>query len=33
MPESEEKSEILKFIKASKRGILKVSFKENVDEN
>ncbi len=33
LPDSEEKSEILKFIKDSKRGILKVSFKENVDEN
>lgn len=33
LPESEEKSEILKFIKDSKRGILKVSFKEGMDEN
>lgn len=33
LPDSDEKSEILKFIKDSKRGILKVSFKENVDEN
>ena len=33
LPDSEEKSEILKFIKDSKRGILKVSFKENMDEN
>jgi UDP-N-acetylglucosamine acyltransferase len=32
-PESEEKNEILKFIKDSKRGILKVSSKENIDEN
>jgi len=33
LPDSEEKSEILKFIKDSKRGILKVSFKESMDEN
>ena len=33
LPDSEEKSEILKFIKDSKRGILKVSFKEGMDEN
>jgi UDP-N-acetylglucosamine acyltransferase len=33
LPDSEEKSEILKFIKDSKRGILKVSSKENTDEN
>ncbi|HXR84462.1 MAG TPA: acyl-ACP--UDP-N-acetylglucosamine O-acyltransferase [Hanamia sp.] len=33
LPESEEKTEILKFIKDSKRGILKVSSKENMEEN
>lgn len=33
LPESEEKTEILKFIKDSKRGILKVSSKESMDEN
>ncbi|HET7116456.1 MAG TPA: acyl-ACP--UDP-N-acetylglucosamine O-acyltransferase [Hanamia sp.] len=33
LPASEEKTEILKFIKDSKRGILKVSAKENMDEN
>lgn len=33
LPESEEKTEILKFIKDSKRGILKVSSKEIMDEN
>jgi UDP-N-acetylglucosamine acyltransferase len=33
LPESEEKSEILQFIKTSKRGILKVSAKENLEEN
>ncbi|MGN6193298.1 MAG: acyl-ACP--UDP-N-acetylglucosamine O-acyltransferase [Ginsengibacter sp.] len=33
LPDSEEKTEILKFIKDSKRGILKVSSKENMDEN
>ena len=33
LPDSEEKTEILKFIKESKRGILKVSSKENMDEN
>lgn len=33
LPNSEEKKEILQFIKESKRGILKVSSKENVDEN
>jgi UDP-N-acetylglucosamine acyltransferase len=33
LPDSEEKSEILKFIKESKRGILKVSSKEIMDEN
>lgn len=33
LPESDEKNEILHFIKASKRGILKVSSKENPDEN
>lgn len=31
IPDSEEKTEILEFIKASKRGILKVSSKENMD--
>jgi UDP-N-acetylglucosamine acyltransferase len=33
LPDSEEKKEILQFIKESKRGILKVSSKENMDEN
>lgn len=33
LPDSEEKTEILQFIKESKRGILKVSSKENPDEN
>lgn len=33
LPGSKEKDEILKFIKESKRGILKVSSKENTDEN
>lgn len=33
LPDSEEKTEILQFIKDSKRGILKVSSKENGDEN
>ena len=33
LPESEEKTEILKFIKDSKRGILKVSSKGNMEEN
>ena len=33
LPDSEEKTEILKFIKESKRGILKVSSKEIMDEN
>jgi UDP-N-acetylglucosamine acyltransferase len=33
LPDSEEKTEILKFIRDSKRGILKVSSKENIDEN
>ena len=33
LPDSEEKSEILQFIKDSKRGILKISSKENMDEN
>jgi UDP-N-acetylglucosamine acyltransferase len=33
LPDSEEKSEILRFIKESKRGILKVSSKEQMDEN
>lgn len=33
LPESEEKTEILQFIKDSKRGILKVSSKENPDGN
>jgi len=32
LPESEEKNEILKFIKESKRGIVKTSGKENSDE-
>jgi UDP-N-acetylglucosamine acyltransferase len=32
LPESEEKNEILKFIKESKRGIVKTSAKENSDE-
>lgn len=33
LPESEEKNEIIKFIRDSKRGILKVSAKEITDEN
>ena len=33
LPDSKEKAEILQFIKDSKRGILKVSSKENLDEN
>lgn len=33
IPDSDEKAEILEFIKASKRGILKVSSKENMDGN
>lgn len=33
IPDSEEKTEILQFIRESKRGILKVSSKENIDEN
>ena len=33
LPDSEEKNEILKFIKDSKRGILKISSKKNMDEN
>lgn len=33
LPDSEEKREILKFIKDSKRGILKVSSKEDANEN
>ncbi|MEO6134283.1 MAG: acyl-ACP--UDP-N-acetylglucosamine O-acyltransferase [Ginsengibacter sp.] len=33
LPDTEEKREILEFIKDSKRGILKMSSKENVDEN
>ncbi len=33
LPDSVEKNEILKFIKESKRGILKVSSKESMDEN
>lgn len=33
LPDSDEKTEILQFIKDSKRGILKVSSKENGDEN
>jgi len=33
LPESEEKSEIVSFIKESKKGILKTASKENPDEN
>lgn len=33
LPDSKEKEEILKFIRESKRGILKVSSKENSNEN
>lgn len=33
LPDTEEKSEIIKFIRGSKRGILKVSAKETSDEN
>jgi UDP-N-acetylglucosamine acyltransferase len=33
LPDSEEKNEILRFIRESKRGILKVSAKEIPDEN
>ncbi len=33
LPDSKEKDEILKFIRESKRGILKVSSKENTNEN
>ena len=33
LPESKEKTEILEFIKDSKRGILKVSSKENTNED
>jgi len=33
LPDTEEKDEIVKFIKASKRGILKLSAKEITDEN
>jgi acyl-[acyl carrier protein]--UDP-N-acetylglucosamine O-acyltransferase len=33
LPDSEEKLEILKFIKESKRGILKLSAKENGNED
>lgn len=33
LPDSEEKKEIMQFIRDSKRGILKVSSKENMDEN
>ena len=33
LPDSEEKREILQFIKDSKRGILKISSKDNMDEN
>jgi len=33
LPETEEKTEIIKFIRESKRGILKVSAKEISDEN
>jgi UDP-N-acetylglucosamine acyltransferase len=32
LPETEEKTEIIKFIRESKRGILKISAKENNDE-
>ena len=33
LPDTEEKDEIVKFIKSSKRGILKLSAKEVTDEN
>lgn len=33
LPDSEEKREILQFIKDSKRGILKISSKDSMDEN
>jgi UDP-N-acetylglucosamine acyltransferase len=33
LPDSDEKKEILQFIKESKRGILKVSSKEKFEEN
>lgn len=33
LPDTDEKKEILEFIKNSKRGILKISSKENLDEN
>ncbi len=33
LPDTDEKNEILHFIKVSKRGILKISSKENPDEN
>ena len=33
LPDSDEKKEILQFIKESKRGILKVSSKERTEEN
>lgn len=33
LPDTEEKDEIVKFIKSSKRGILKLSAKEITDEN
>ncbi|MEO6681806.1 MAG: acyl-ACP--UDP-N-acetylglucosamine O-acyltransferase [Ginsengibacter sp.] len=33
LPDSEEKTEILQFIDESKRGILKLTAKENADEN
>lgn len=33
LPDSEEKKEIMQFIRDSKRGILKVSSKETMDEN
>lgn len=33
IPDSEEKTEIIQFIKDSKKGILKISFKDNTDEN
>ena len=33
LPDTDEKTEILRFIRDSKRGILKVSAKEITDEN
>jgi UDP-N-acetylglucosamine acyltransferase len=33
LPDTEEKTEILRFIRDSKRGVLKVSAKEIIDEN